>query len=107
LRVEADLLLERLPWPQQGRLIHLEGNDHYVDVTTDRGASLVLIRLSDAIRETAPVPGVQVPRSHRVALGAVRRSIRLAGKPVLEVENGVVPISLGYLTVAKDAGLFA
>ncbi|WP_171015672.1 LytTR family DNA-binding domain-containing protein [Devosia sp. FKR38] len=101
-------LLDRLALPQRGRLLHLAVNDHYVDVTTDRGTTLVLIRLSDAIRETAPVPGLQVHRSHWVALDAVRRSSRQAGKPVLELENGtIVPVSRTFLDAARAAGLLA
>ncbi len=102
----APALLDRLPLPQRGRLLHLAVNDHYVDVATDKGTTLVLLRLSDAIRETAPVAGLQVHRSHWVALDAVRRTTRLAGKSVLELENGtIVPISRGYLAQAKAAGL--
>jgi DNA-binding LytR/AlgR family response regulator len=98
-------LLERLPQARQGRLLHLAVADHYVDVTTDRGTTLVLIRLSDAIRETAPVPGLQVHRSHWVALDAVRRGLRQAGKPLLELENGtLVPVSRSYLPAVRATG---
>ncbi|MBJ3785917.1 LytTR family DNA-binding domain-containing protein [Devosia sediminis] len=100
-------LLDRLPRAQRGRLIHLAVSDHYVDVTTERGTSLVLIRLSDAIRETAPVAGLQVHRSHWVALDAVRRSLRQNGKAMLELETGTkVPVSRTYLEAARAAGLF-
>lgn len=99
-------LLERIPLPQRGRLIHLEVADHYVQVTTERGRTMLLLRLSDAIRETAPVPGLQVHRSHWVALDAVRRATRQSGKPVLELENGaVIPVSRSYLNAVKAAGL--
>lgn len=99
-------LLARLPLPQRGRLLHIAVSDHYVDVTTDRGTGLVLMRLSDAIRETAPIAGLQVHRSHWVALDAVRRALRQNGKPVLELENGtLVPVSRTYLPAVKAAGL--
>jgi len=102
----APPLLDRLPLPQRGRLLHLAVNDHYVDVTTDKGTTLVLIRLSDAIRETAPVPGLQVHRSHWIALDAVRRAARRSGKPVLELENGrEVPVSRSFLAATRAAGL--
>ena len=104
----APALLERLPLPQRGRLLHLAVNDHYVDVTTDKGTSLILIRLSDAMREVAPTQGLQVHRSHWVALDAVRRGRRQDGKPVLELENGtVVPVSRTYLAEVKQAGLLS
>jgi len=99
-------LLDRLPLPQRGRLLHLEVADHYVQIATDRGSAMLLIRLSDAIRETAPVRGLQVHRSHWVALDAVRKASRQAGKPVLELENGtIVPISRSFLADARAAGL--
>lgn len=99
-------LLERLPRPQRGRLLHIAVSDHYVDVSTDKGATLVLMRLSDAIRETAPEPGLQVHRSHWIALAAVRRGFRQGGKPVLELENGtVVPVSRTFMDAVKAAGL--
>ena len=99
-------LLERLPRPQRGRLIHLAVSDHYVEVTTEKGTSLVLMRLSDAIKETEPVMGLQVHRSHWVALDAVRRGLRQGGKPVLELETGaLVPVSRTYLDAVRAAGL--
>ena len=102
----APALLERLPRPIRGRLLHLAVADHYVDVTTDQGHALVLIRLSDAMRETAPILGLQVHRSHWVALDAVRRSTRQAGKPMLELQNGtLVPVSRSFLPAARAAGL--
>ncbi|KKB08005.1 LytTR family DNA-binding domain-containing protein [Devosia chinhatensis] len=102
----APALLDRLPLPQRGRLLHIAVSDHYVDVTTDRGTTLVLMRLSDAIRETAPIRGLQVHRSHWVALDAVRRGRRIGGKPVLELETGVlVPVSRTFLPAVRDAGL--
>lgn len=99
-------LLDRLARHQRGRLLHIAVSDHYVNVITDKGTSLVLMRLSDAMRETAPVEGLQVHRSHRVALDAVRRSVRQAGKPALELENGtIVPVSRTHLAAARQAGL--
>jgi hypothetical protein len=99
-------LLARLPHAMRGRLLHLAVADHYVDVTTDKGHELVLMRLSDAIAETAPQPGLQVHRSHWVALNGVKRGLRQSGKPMLELENGtLVPVSRSYLPAARAAGL--
>lgn len=101
-------ILERLPLPQRGALLHIAVSDHYVDVTTDRGTILVLMRLSDAIRETTPVPGLQVHRSHWVALAAVRRTTRRNGKLLLELTTGTeVPVSRTYLAAVREAGLLA
>jgi DNA-binding LytR/AlgR family response regulator len=99
-------ILDRLPLPQRGKLLALSVADHYVEVKTDRGKTLVLIRLSDAIRETEGVAGVQIHRSHWVALDAVRRVARTSGKVSVELTNGeMLPVSRGYLEAAKSAGL--
>lgn len=105
-QASSPAVLKRLPLPLRGRLIHLAVSDHYVEVATDKGKALVLMRLSDAIGETAPVAGLQVHRSHWVALDAVRRTSRQSGKPMLELVNGTtVPISRGFMAEAKAAGL--
>lgn len=65
------------------------------------------MRLSDAIKETAPVAGMQVHRSHWVALDAVASATRKNGKPVLTLENGTeVPVSRTYLDAVRSAGFF-
>ena len=79
---------------------------HYVDIVTERGKTLVLMRLADAIRETTGVPGLQIHRSHWVAHAAVVKAHRADGKVQLELSNGLrLPISRGYLPAAKEAGL--
>lgn len=99
-------ILDRVPLPQRGRLLALTVEDHYVDIVTDRGKALVLMRLADAIRESAPVPGLQIHRSHWVALDAVSRTERSAGKVIVELSNGLrLPVSRGYMAMARDAGL--
>jgi len=95
-----------VPLRQRSRLIALIVEDHYVDIVTDKGKTLVLMRLADAMREAAPVPGLQIHRSHWVALDAVVRAQRSEGKVMLELSNGMrLPVSRGFLPAAKDAGL--
>lgn len=99
-------ILERVPLPQRGRLLALIVEDHYVDIVTDKGKTLVLMRLADAIREAGGVDGLQIHRSHWVATGAVVKSHRSDGKLTLELSNGLrLPVSRGYLPAVKDAGL--
>lgn len=99
-------LLERLPLPLRGRLWALVVSDHYVEVWTERGTHLVLMRLSDAIKETTGEPGLRIHRSHWVALGAVARTLKSDGKPMVELPDGRrLPISRSYLDAARSAGL--
>jgi len=99
-------ILERIPHPQRGRLVALSVQDHYVEVVTEKGKTLVLMRLSDAVKETGTVAGLQIHRSHWVALDAVKRVIKADGKVTVELQNGErLPVSRGYLEAAKAAGL--
>ncbi|MEO8684581.1 MAG: hypothetical protein ABI414_07030, partial [Devosia sp.] len=60
---EPPAILERLPHPLRGRLLHLSVSDHYVDVVTDKGHDLVLMRLSDAMRDPrVRTGGTRIPR---------------------------------------------
>lgn len=99
-------ILERVPLPQRGRLLALSVDDHYVDIITDRGKTLALMRLADAMREAVAVPGLQIHRSHWVALEAVKRVHRTGGKAEIELSNGMrLPVSRGYAAAVKAAGL--
>lgn len=99
-------LIERLPHSARGQLQYLSMQDHYVEVHTDRGMTLVLMRLADAIRETGSVEGVQIHRSHWVALDAVAGTTRKDGKLFLKMHDGaLLPVSRGHTAAARAAGL--
>jgi hypothetical protein len=105
-RASPPPILERVPLPQRGRLLALTVEDHYVDIVTDKGKTLVLMRLADAIREATGTDGLQIHRSHWVATGAVIKSHRTDGKLSLELSNGMrLPVSRGYLPAVRAAGL--
>jgi hypothetical protein len=102
----APPILDRVPLPQRGRLLALSVEDHYVDIITDRGKTLVLMRLADAIREAVGVEGLQIHRSHWVALDAVTKVHKAPGRLSLELSNGLkLPVSRGYQAAVRDAGL--
>jgi hypothetical protein len=99
-------LLDRLPLDRRGGLVSITVQDHYVEVTTTSGSGMVLMRLSDAIREAAPEPGLQVHRSHWVALSRVTAARRTGDTAVLTLSNGrEVPVSRGKLAEVQAAGL--
>ncbi|HTJ58080.1 MAG TPA: LytTR family DNA-binding domain-containing protein [Devosiaceae bacterium] len=101
-------ILERLPHARRGRLLALTVQDHYVEVITEHGRALVLMRLSDAIRETGATAGLQIHRSHWVALDAVSRVIKADGRVAVELTTGDrLPVSRGYLPAVREAGLVA
>lgn len=99
-------ILDRLPPEQRGRLSHMSMQDHYVDVRTDLGGVLVLMRFSDAIAETAGVDGLQIHRSHWIARAMAEGPARINGKPAVRMLDGsVLPVSRSYIDVARAAGL--
>lgn len=99
-------ILGRLPFDKRGSLIALSVSDHYVEVRTTKGRDMVLMRLSDAIRECAPEPGLQVHRSHWVARAAVTMARRDGARVVLELSDGSeAPVSRSCLPQVKEAGL--
>lgn len=75
-------------------IISLTASDHYVEVTTDKGTELCLLRFADAIAETLPVQGVQIHRSHWVALHAIDRIVSNSNKPQVVLKSGPsLPVS--------------
>jgi hypothetical protein len=99
-------ILDRIPVGQRGRLSHMSMQDHYVDIRTDRGGSLVLMRLADAIAETDGVEGLQIHRSHWVAKNAVERVVRKNGRLFLKLRDGtLLPVSRSYVAAVRAAGL--
>ncbi|MDF1777195.1 MAG: LytTR family DNA-binding domain-containing protein [Rhizobiaceae bacterium] len=105
-KAAAPALMKRLPIELRGQLSHLSMQDHYVEVVTDRGSKLVLMRLADAISEVATVPGIRIHRSHWVALAAVARTRRDGDRLFVEMKDGtVLPISRSSVPAARAAGL--
>jgi hypothetical protein len=99
-------LLSRLPFDVRGPLVALRGDDHYVHVTTTKGRHMVLMRLSDAVAETAPEPGLRVHRSHWVAQAQVRAVRRQGDGAVVTLATGEeVPASRSAMPALRQAGL--
>ncbi|MDF2231547.1 LytTR family DNA-binding domain-containing protein [Albimonas sp. CAU 1670] len=101
----APALLRRLPHRKRGALLRLSMSDHYVGVATEHGEEMLLMRLSDAIAETAPEEGLKVHRSHWVARRAVRSVEREGDRATLVLTNGErVPVSRTRMRALRDAG---
>ncbi len=99
-------LLDRLPYEKRGPLVALSVEDHYVRVRTTKGEDMLLMRLGDAIKETAPTPGLQVHRSHWVALSEVTSAKRDGAKAILTMSHGdAIPVSRANVAAVKEAGL--
>lgn len=99
-------LLDRLPLDKRGALVSLSVSDHYVNVVTSKGREMILLRLSDAIRETAPARGLQVHRSHWVAVDQVTDARRTGETARLTTSAGDdIPVSRTYIRALRETGL--
>ena len=97
--------LERIPERLGRNLLHLHMQDHYVEVHTDEGSDLLLLRFRDAIRELDGLDGAQVHRSHWVARAAVAGVERRNGRIALRLVNGNrVPVSRSFAPALRDRG---
>lgn len=106
LHENGPALLTRLPLAQRGALVSLSVQDHYVDVITTKGHALLLLRLGDAIRETAPEKGLQVHRSHWVAEAQIKGVTPKGNGAVLQMQHGPdIPVSRTYMAAVREAGI--
>ncbi|WP_180957711.1 LytTR family DNA-binding domain-containing protein [Neptunicoccus cionae] len=100
-------LLARLPYDLRGSLVSLQAQDHYVQVTTTKGSTMVLMRIADAIAETGSVDGLKTHRSYWVAIAQVSSAEQIGERGRLILQNGsAVPVSRKYMPALKEAGLF-
>ena len=103
---QAPALLARLPLEKRGALLALSAEDHYITVVTTRGRDMLLLRLADAIAESAPVAGVQIHRSHWVALAGVASVTRMKeGAEAMLINGDRLPIARARMNAARAAGL--
>ena len=97
-----DLFFEKIPLRLGRDLVHLKMQDHYLEVVTDAGQCLVLMRMSDAVAALPEQLGGQVHRSHWIAWGHVDKAINRAGRKFLLLKNGIeVPVSRRFQKVVR------
>ena len=102
------VLLKRLPKTLSGaELLAIQAEDHYLRLHTDRGSTIILMRMSDAMRELEGLEGAQTHRSWWVAREAVVNATRGRGRARLELKGGLtVPVSRTYAPKLRAAGWF-
>ena len=100
--------LDRLPPKLRGATIRaVVSEDHYLRIHTDRGSDLILMRLSDALRELEGLEGAQTHRSWWVAKSAVRGVTRGEGRATLTLEGDLeAPVSRRYARALREAGWY-
>ncbi|MFZ2099316.1 MAG: LytTR family DNA-binding domain-containing protein [Oricola sp.] len=76
------------------KLVSLTIHDHYLEVVTETGGDMILKRLGDAVAELANYHGLQVHRSHWVALDAIAALETDKGKCCAVLRDGrSIPVS--------------
>ncbi len=82
-------LLSRLKtYPNAKEIWALHAQDHYVEVFTDEGSELLLIRFEDALKEVYPIDGIRVHRSNWVARSAIDRADLNRNSRRVKLKNG-------------------
>lgn len=93
------------PALRSAEIYALSAEDHYVRVITSAGDDLVLMRLSDAVKEVAPLPGLAPHRSWWVAEAGVETVKRSDGKAVIRLKSSQgVPVSRNGAKALRDSG---
>lgn len=100
--------LARIPLKLRGaELYAVEAEDHYLRLHTSRGQDLILMRLSDAVKELEGLEGAQTHRSWWVAKDALVDAERGDGRATLTLKDGSrAPVSRAYSKALREAGWF-
>lgn len=99
-------LLQRLPDDLRAPLIRLEATDHYTRITTEAGSATILLRFSDAVAESAPIPGLRLHRSHWVARDRIATARRDGPRARVTTRCGSeLPVSRAHVPALEAAGL--
>lgn len=102
------ILADKLPAHlRSARLVAIKAANHYLEIYTDRGTDLVLMRMADACAMLNETSGARVHRSWWVARSAFLSYEQQAGSMTLHLFNGLkVPVSRAMQLHLKSAGWF-
>ncbi len=93
----------RLPRTLGKDLVYLKMSDHYVEVFTAAGHTVLLMRFGDAVAELEGL-GMQVHRSYWVGHGHPERLVRRGRRRLLRLTGGHdVPVSRTHLAAVEAA----
>lgn len=82
-------------------LVYLKSEDHYIDVHTSVGSTLIKMRFSDAVAELDD-RGIQVHRSYWVATRHIQRLVRNGRRTLIHLTGGHrVPVSVSHLPAVR------
>lgn len=83
-----------IPADKRGEIVALYAQDHYVNITTDKGEHLHRMSMKEAMEMIPENTGLQVHRSHWVAFSAIGKLQKISDKYHLNLRNGAqIPVS--------------
>ena len=98
---QPGVLVRLLPDRLGTDLVYIKSEDHYLEVHTTVGSSLIKMRFSDAVAELGD-SGMQVHRSYWVARRHVSRSFRSGKRTLLRLTGDhKVPVSASHLPTVR------
>jgi len=87
-------LMEKVPLEKRGQLLCLEMDDHYLNIHTDKGTHMTLMRFKDALALLDDYEGLQTHRSWWVATDAIVGVEKDGRKTLLRLSNDLLaPVS--------------
>ena len=102
----ARLILRKLGPDSGKKLVRMQSADHYIEVHTEKGAKLLLMRLSDATQMLETFEGAQVHRSHWVNFAEIAGVIKRNRKIWLRMSDGAeIPVSRSFRPSLRAAGM--
>ncbi len=91
-----------IPADKRGGVMALYAQDHYVNITTDKGEHLHRMSMKEAVAMIPADTGLQVHRSHWVAFSAMLTLHKISDKYQLELRNGSqIPVSRAKIADLK------
>ena len=104
-------LIDTVPASLGDDIIRMHAQDHYVEIVTTQGSTLLTERFSDSVEKLERLDGIQCHRSHWISLGHVDDLTRSGSAYICTMSNGdQVPVSRRRYAELKDrmgAGLTA
>ncbi|MEY1556750.1 LytTR family DNA-binding domain-containing protein [Yoonia sp. R2331] len=97
-------LHKRLPAELGRDIVSMSMQDHYVEVTTTQGKTMILMRFTDALREVAELDGLRTHRSHWVAIPHMKTLAKSGNTTRVTLSDGrQMPVSATYLDTLQSA----
>lgn len=93
-RKQVSPLILALPFKYRGKLISISGANHKVQIATVSGICELRMRFSDAMDAVINEDGIQVHRSHWVALDAIQGINKIGNRRMISLQDGrSIPVS--------------